>query len=71
MQVCCWIAIAKDVVDLQSTAIYDNEESSSNESSTFITIEEDESKVNVSLGETESHNEMKPLITPPKPVKHV
>lgn len=52
---CCWIA--KDVVDLQSTAIDDNEESSSNESSTFITIEEDESKVNVSLGETESHNE--------------
>jgi len=43
---CCWIA--KDVVDLQSTAIDDNEESNSNESSTFITIEEDESKVNVS-----------------------
>ena len=39
---CCWIA--KDVVDLQSTAIDDNEESSSNESSTFITIKEDERK---------------------------
>jgi len=52
---CCWIA--KDVVDLQSTAIDDNEESNSNESSTFTTIEEEESKVNVSLGGIESHNE--------------
>ena len=52
---CCWIA--KDVVDLQSTAIDDNVESNSNESSTFITIEEDGWKVNVSLGEIESHIE--------------
>ena len=50
---CCWIA--KEIVDLQSRAIDDNEESNSNEISTFITIEEDE--VTVSLGEIESHNE--------------
>lgn len=52
---CCWIA--KDIVDLQSTSISNNIDSISNESATFTTIEEEESKVNVSLGEIESHIE--------------
>ena len=50
---CCWIA--KDIVDLQSTPVSNNIDSNSNESITFTTIEEEESKVNVSLGE-KSHN---------------
>ena len=54
---CCWIA--KEIVDLQSSAIDYDTESNGSTTSTIIapTIEEEESKVNVSLGEIESHIE--------------